>query len=88
MTLTESETQEAGATLRRSTPTGEWVYTVFLLERLPASEQTGSSGLLYRALVTWYDGCVKYDPAFLLRPFTPGWEILVDPRGRVPAEKM
>lgn len=80
MNVTEVHNQEMGALLVKHWRNDDVRCTVLLLARLPADEQRNSSGIYYRALLTWDDGRFEYDPAFLLAPFTSGWSTVVDPR--------
>lgn len=80
MTVAESETQESGALLRRQPPGAQRSCLVLLLERCPKHEQHSSTGIYYRAFVTWDSGRYEYDPAFLLVPFSTSIAVVVDPR--------
>lgn len=80
MNVHDVHTQELGAVLLKHWRNDDVRCIVLLLGRLPESEQRNSTGIYYRALLTWDDGRFEYDEAFLLAPFTSGWTVLVDPR--------
>ena len=80
LNVADVHSQESGAVLVKHWRNDDVRCTVLLLERLPESEQKNSSGIYYRALLTWCNGLFEYDDAFLLTPFTSGWTTVVDPR--------